>query len=90
MPNATNVPATVPPRTPQHNLFVTPTARTTLLQTPRRFAVFLHPLQTLRAAWTRPRCREHRCITPDYPRQETVPERVARTEPYLYIRSLSG
>jgi len=27
---------------------------------------------------------------PDYPRWETVPERVARTEPYLYIRSLSG
>jgi hypothetical protein len=91
MPTVTDGLATVPPMTDQHDLVATPPTQTTLLRIPRRrHFTLLHLLQTLMAAciWRRP--LESRWIHPDCPRQESPTEHLARTAPYLYIRSLSG
>jgi hypothetical protein len=90
MPNVTNVLATAPTITAQHDFLATPPT-TTLLHTPRRRHItLLHGLQTLMAACTWRRAMESRWIHPGYPRQESLVEHVARIDPYLYIRSLSG
>jgi hypothetical protein len=90
MPNGTSVLATAQTRIDQHDLLVTPPTRTTSLPTPRRrHGVLLHAWHSLLGSWAKRRL-DQEWSNPDYPRWETVPERVARTEPYLYIRSLSG
>ena len=91
MPTETAEGRTVHTTTAPRELLATPPTLTTLLRIPRRrFTAFLPLLQALRVAWAQRHHMAGRGIASDYPRRETVPERVARTEPYLYIRSLSG
>jgi hypothetical protein len=91
MPIVTAVRATAQPNIDQRDLVVIPPTPTILLRLlRRRHIAFLHLLQTLLISWIRHRVMERQWINPTYQRQETIPERVARTEPYLYIRSLSG
>jgi hypothetical protein len=75
--------------TDQHDLLTTlPT--TPPLRIPRRRGTgLLHLLHTVMHACTRGH-RQRPRINPDYPRQETVVDRVVRIDPYLYIHSLSG
>jgi hypothetical protein len=74
-----------------HDLLALPPPQTTLLRIPRRrhFAL-LHVLQSLRSSRTERHLMERQSINPDYPRQETVVERVACIEPNLFTCFLSG
>jgi hypothetical protein len=61
------------------------------LRIPRRRATRpLHILYTLMDTCTRGRLTQPPRLRPDYPRQETVVDRVVRLDLYLYTRSLSG
>jgi hypothetical protein len=91
MPTVTAEQATIHTRTDQHDLLATPPPRTIPLRIPRRPSMTLvRILQTLKRAWTIYPRRAVSRLHPDYPRQETVYDRAARIDLYLYIRSLSG
>jgi hypothetical protein len=91
MPTVTDELATTRTVSDQHDLLATPPTRTTLLRIPRRRATgLLRILHTLMGVCTRSHFQERPPINPDYPRQETVVDRVVRIDLYLYLRSLSG
>ena len=91
MPTVTNEQVTALPICDQRDLLSTLPTPTTSLRIPRRrHFSFLHILQAVKVAWTQRHYRQGPHINPDYPRQETVPDRAARIDLYLYARSLSG
>jgi hypothetical protein len=55
-----------------------------------RLATLLHSLQMWMTMVTRYSASARRAIRPDYPRQETPTELVARKYTFLYAKSLSG
>ena len=89
MPNVIDDPATVREIYHQRDALSTyPT--TTPLPTPRRRRTFLlNFLRTFVAACTGRHPLESRWVRPDL-RMETPVDALARKQPYLYIRSLSG
>ena len=92
MPTVTAEQVTAHASTDQRELLMTPPTTTTLLRIPRRKVdfSFLHMLQAVKVAWIARHCKTGPSINPGYPRQETIPDRAARIDLYLYARSLSG
>ena len=87
MPTVTNEHVTALPIRDQRALLSMPQTTTTLLRIPRRRPfTLLHVLQTVKVAWIALHRRTGPRINPDYPRQETVPERAARID--LSLRPL--
>ena len=90
MLNVTDVRVTAQTTSDQHDCLSIPPTITTPLRIPRRSHIpFLRLLRTLRVFYPRHRPVESRWITPDCQHWETPTDRLARTEPYLYIYSLS-
>lgn len=90
MPNVTAVQATARTASAPYNVLSPPPMTTPLRIPRRRFATLLRVLETLLVSWTKRRPMESRWMPPDKSRWETPPERAARTDPYLYIFSISG
>jgi hypothetical protein len=75
---------------PSDPLATPPTTTTLRRISRRRFPAVRHVLQTLRVPVMHHRQWDGRGSTPEAPRHETLADRFARTEPYLYIHSLSS
>jgi hypothetical protein len=91
MPNVTDVLATAQAIIDHHDRLLATAPRPMPLAPPRRWPMpLLHRLRTLIGSWTTCRFMAKPRINPDYPRQEMVTDCVARIDPYVYIRSLSG
>jgi hypothetical protein len=91
MPNVTDAQVTVHMTPDQRDCLSTPPVMTPL-RIPRRRRIsflLLRLLWTLKVFYTRHRPVENRWINPDYQHWETPTDHMARTEPYLYIHSLS-
>jgi hypothetical protein len=83
--------ATATTMSAEYSPLATPPMTPMPLRIPRqRFLALLHLLQTLRVPCIKHRQQDRREMRPDSPCHETLADRVARTAPYLYIRSLSG
>jgi hypothetical protein len=90
MQTGTERQATAHTNTTPRELPAMPPTTTISLRIPRRRSTaLLHVLQTLRVSYITRRQPDMHGMRPDSRRHETVAERVARTAPYLYIRSLS-
>jgi hypothetical protein len=80
-----------PTITNQREVLATPLTTAMPLRIPRRSSfALLHLLQTLRVPFIKHRQQAMQGMCPDSLRHECLADRVARTAPYLYIRSLPG
>jgi hypothetical protein len=89
MLNVTDVQVIAQTTSDQRDCLSTPPAMTPLRIPRRRHIPFLRLLQTLMVFYTRHRPVESRWINPDFQHWETPTDRLARTEPYVYIHSIA-
>ena len=89
MRHTTGIPATLAMNAPLNLLATYP--RTPALPTARwRPVTLLHTFSTWVSALTRRCTDERQAIRPDFPRQETPTDMLARKHTFLYACSLSG
>jgi hypothetical protein len=89
MLNVTDVQVTAPATSDQRDCLSTPLVMTPLRIPRRKHMPFHYVLQALKVFYTRHRPVEDQLLHHDYQPWETPTDRLARTEPYVYIHSIS-